>query len=194
LSKRYARFFLGKNYRFLHFARRFVLNFVMAITFLVLLFGTTTSVLASGQHSLTALASKLEFRPNEGDTQARAQASEKTVVKGQVVDCELWGAAGTGPCRHRRGGLGADGQRRHLLAGRRAARTPAALRIARRLHAGPPRARMLSSRRNEVRLPFYSRVDVRANRTFNWSGRRMMLFAEVINLLNRTTYDWSLHA
>lgn len=44
---------------------------------------------------------------------------------------------------------------------------------------------MLSSRRNEVRLPVYSRVDVRANRSFNWSGRRLTLFAEVINVLNR---------
>ena len=44
---------------------------------------------------------------------------------------------------------------------------------------------MLSSRRNEVRLPIYSRVDVRANRSFNWSGRRLTLFAEVINVLNR---------
>lgn len=44
---------------------------------------------------------------------------------------------------------------------------------------------ILSSRRNEVRLPTYSRVDVRANRTFNWSGSRMTLFAEVINVLNR---------
>jgi hypothetical protein len=44
---------------------------------------------------------------------------------------------------------------------------------------------MLSTRRNEVRLPTYSRVDLRANRTFNWSGRRLTLFAEVINVLNR---------
>lgn len=44
---------------------------------------------------------------------------------------------------------------------------------------------MLSSRRNEVRLPLYSRVDVRANRSFNWAGRRMTVFAEVINVLNR---------
>ena len=43
----------------------------------------------------------------------------------------------------------------------------------------------LSARRNELRLPLYSRVDVRGNRTFNWSGRRLTLFAEVINVLNR---------
>jgi uncharacterized protein (DUF2062 family) len=40
-------------------------------------------------------------------------------------------------------------------------------------------------RRNEVRLPIYARLDVRANRTFNWSRKRLTLFAEVINLLNR---------
>jgi hypothetical protein len=39
--------------------------------------------------------------------------------------------------------------------------------------------------RNTLRLPTYSRVDVRANRTFNWSRKRLTLFAEVINLLNR---------
>ena len=43
----------------------------------------------------------------------------------------------------------------------------------------------LSTLRNQVRLPRYSRIDLRANRTFNWSGSRMTLFAEVINVLNR---------
>lgn len=43
----------------------------------------------------------------------------------------------------------------------------------------------VSSSRNTLRLPTYSRVDVRANRTFNWSRKRLTLFAEVINLLNR---------
>jgi hypothetical protein len=41
------------------------------------------------------------------------------------------------------------------------------------------------STRNEVRLPTYSRVDLRANRTFNWSRKRLTLFAEVMNVLNR---------
>ena len=43
----------------------------------------------------------------------------------------------------------------------------------------------VSSSRNALRLPTYARVDVRANRTFNWSRKRLTLFAEVINLLNR---------
>ncbi len=43
----------------------------------------------------------------------------------------------------------------------------------------------VSPTRNTLRLPTYSRVDVRANRTFNWSRKRLTLFAEVINLLNR---------
>ncbi|HVL68867.1 MAG TPA: TonB-dependent receptor [Vicinamibacterales bacterium] len=43
----------------------------------------------------------------------------------------------------------------------------------------------LSAQRNELRMPLYSRVDVRANRTFNWSRSRMTLFAEVMNVLNR---------
>ena len=40
-------------------------------------------------------------------------------------------------------------------------------------------------RRNESRLPVYARLDIRANRTFKWSRKRLTLFAEVINLLNR---------
>jgi hypothetical protein len=39
--------------------------------------------------------------------------------------------------------------------------------------------------RNTDRLPVYSRLDLRANRTYNWSRRRLTLFAEVINVLNR---------
>jgi len=43
----------------------------------------------------------------------------------------------------------------------------------------------ITSSRNTLRQPTYSRVDVRANRTFNWQHRRLTLFAEVINLFNR---------
>jgi len=42
------------------------------------------------------------------------------------------------------------------------------------------------SQRNEVRLPSYARLDVRANRTFNYTGRRLTLFVEILNVLNRT--------
>ncbi|MBW8896134.1 MAG: TonB-dependent receptor, partial [Acidobacteria bacterium] len=44
---------------------------------------------------------------------------------------------------------------------------------------------VVSSLRNTLRLPTYSRVDLRANRTFNWSRKRLTLFAEVVNLFNR---------
>jgi hypothetical protein len=44
---------------------------------------------------------------------------------------------------------------------------------------------VLSTARNTLRLPTYSRIDLRANRTFNWSHRRLTLFAEVMNVLNR---------
>ena len=44
---------------------------------------------------------------------------------------------------------------------------------------------VVSPTRNTLRLPTYARVDLRANRTFNWSRKRLTLFAEVINLLNR---------
>jgi hypothetical protein len=39
--------------------------------------------------------------------------------------------------------------------------------------------------RNTLRLPNYARLDVRADRTFTWSRRRVTLFAEVANALNR---------
>jgi hypothetical protein len=43
----------------------------------------------------------------------------------------------------------------------------------------------VSDERNTARLPVYSRLDLRANRTYTWSRRRVTLFAEVINVLNR---------
>lgn len=43
----------------------------------------------------------------------------------------------------------------------------------------------VSDTRNDVRLPYYSRIDLRANRTYAWSSRRLTLFAEVMNVLNR---------
>jgi outer membrane receptor protein involved in Fe transport len=46
-------------------------------------------------------------------------------------------------------------------------------------------AEYVSSVRNELRLPVYSRLDVRANRTFNWERKRLTLFVEVMNVLGR---------
>ena len=43
----------------------------------------------------------------------------------------------------------------------------------------------VSDRRNELRLPSYARLDLRADRTFDWSRKRLTVFVEVINLLNR---------
>jgi hypothetical protein len=40
--------------------------------------------------------------------------------------------------------------------------------------------------RNTLRLPAYARLDIRADRTFAWSARRLTLFLEVVNALNRT--------
>jgi hypothetical protein len=44
---------------------------------------------------------------------------------------------------------------------------------------------VVTDTRNGARLPAYSRLDLRANRAFTWSRRRLTLFAEVINVLNR---------
>ena len=44
----------------------------------------------------------------------------------------------------------------------------------------------LSDERNTLRLPAYSRLDLRVDRAFNWSSRRLVLFVDVANVLNRT--------
>jgi hypothetical protein len=43
----------------------------------------------------------------------------------------------------------------------------------------------VSASRNELRVPVYARLDVRANRTFNYRSTRLTLFAEVLNTLAR---------
>jgi hypothetical protein len=43
----------------------------------------------------------------------------------------------------------------------------------------------VGSVRNIVRVPLYSRVDLRANRTFNWERKRLTLFVELLNALGR---------
>jgi hypothetical protein len=44
---------------------------------------------------------------------------------------------------------------------------------------------VLGDRRNQVRLPAYARLDVRADRRFDRLGPRLTLFGEVLNVLNR---------
>jgi hypothetical protein len=44
---------------------------------------------------------------------------------------------------------------------------------------------LLGTTRNDVRLPSYARLDLRANRAFTGTSRRLTLFVEVINVLNR---------
>jgi len=50
---------------------------------------------------------------------------------------------------------------------------------------GTTDALKLSDTRNQVRLPWYVRLDLRANRTFTFSRRRLTLFVEVVNVLGR---------
>jgi hypothetical protein len=50
---------------------------------------------------------------------------------------------------------------------------------------GQPLFLGLATQRNELRLPAYSRLDVRADRGFTWSGKRLVVFVEVANVLNR---------
>jgi len=51
-----------------------------------------------------------------------------------------------------------------------------------------PDGLFLNSVRNMERVPLYARLDVRANRTFNFYKSRLTLFAEVLNVLNRANY------
>jgi hypothetical protein len=43
----------------------------------------------------------------------------------------------------------------------------------------------LSTSRNTLRVPVYSRLDLRANRTFTWPSVRLTVFAELLNVYNR---------
>jgi hypothetical protein len=54
------------------------------------------------------------------------------------------------------------------------------------LFDGQPLFYTLTTERNGLRLPAYARLDVRADRTFMWWGRRTTLFVELGNALNRT--------
>jgi len=47
----------------------------------------------------------------------------------------------------------------------------------------------VGAERNTVRLPTYSRLDLRGNHAFNYRRSRLTLFAEVVNVLNRTNYS-----
>ena len=51
-----------------------------------------------------------------------------------------------------------------------------------------PEALKLSTLRNQVRLPLYARLDIRANRTFTFQRSRLTLFVEVMNLIGRDNW------
>lgn len=47
---------------------------------------------------------------------------------------------------------------------------------------------LLSAQRNGIRLPEYSRLDLRADRTFTYRKSRLTLFLEVVNAMNRDNF------
>jgi len=57
--------------------------------------------------------------------------------------------------------------------------------------AGTPNSLQLSSVRNQVRLPEYSRLDFRVNRTFTFHTKRLTLFLEVMNVLDHQNFGQS---
>jgi hypothetical protein len=46
----------------------------------------------------------------------------------------------------------------------------------------------VGAQRNAARVPVYSRVDVRVDRTYRWGSRRLTLFAEVANVVDRENF------
>jgi hypothetical protein len=50
----------------------------------------------------------------------------------------------------------------------------------------------VGSTRNDLRLPAYARLDLRASRTFNWEKRRLTLFIEVMNVFDRENVRYEL--
>lgn len=46
----------------------------------------------------------------------------------------------------------------------------------------------LAAQRHPPRLPAYSRLDLRADRTFTYRKSRLTLFLEVVNVMNRDNY------
>lgn len=51
---------------------------------------------------------------------------------------------------------------------------------------------LLGETRNTLRIPPYSRLDVRANRTFTWEHKRLTLFVEVLNVYNRSNVRFAI--
>ena len=51
-----------------------------------------------------------------------------------------------------------------------------------------PDGYMLSDERNRARLPAYSRLDLRADRTFTYRKSRLTLFMEVVNAMNQENF------
>ena len=49
----------------------------------------------------------------------------------------------------------------------------------------------VGERKNEVRLPGYARLDIRANHVFNYTKRRLTLFVELMNVLGRSNVRWN---
>jgi len=53
---------------------------------------------------------------------------------------------------------------------------------------------VLSDQRNQVRMPAYSRLDVRANKSFNFDRWKLTLYAEVLNVLSRENIRYTTQA
>lgn len=51
---------------------------------------------------------------------------------------------------------------------------------------------LLGETRNALRIPPYSRLDVRANRTFTWERKRLTLFVEGLNVYNRSNVRFAI--
>jgi hypothetical protein len=141
------------------------------------------------------------FDKHQDSLAGSARGIELVVERRSSSGLSGWGAYAYGRARQRnvRGGetFGADYDQRHSITGFGAHRwrDTTSVGATLRIGSGIPipgylsyrgEGLFLSDQRNEVRLPSYARLDVRADRAFQLGGRRFQGFVEVVNVLDRT--------
>ncbi len=136
----------------------------------------------------------------ENSLRGTARGVEVFVQKRSANRWNGWVSYGWSHARMRDGVTGArydaDTDQRHTVNGYASYRLSATVNLSLRYSYGSNfpvpgffarqgNAYVLSTRRNEVRLPVYSRADFRLNKQFERKKWRGVLFVEVMNLLNR---------
>jgi hypothetical protein len=141
------------------------------------------------------------FDEHEGSLAGSARGIEIVVERRSSSGLSGWGGYTYGRARQSDGRIGetfsADFDQRHSITafGAYRWRDTTSVGATLRIGSGVPipgylsyrsEGLFLSDQRNEVRLPSYARLDVRADRAFQLAGRRFQGFVEVVNVLDRT--------